>query len=93
MSARLVREMKPQPDAVPAGARASAARTVKKSRKLDDVCYDIRGPVLERARQLEEDGHQIIKLNIGNLATFGFDAPETSDELYVYNKDDYRNKE
>ena len=76
MSARLVREIKSQPDAVPAGARASAARTVKKSRKLDHVCYDIRGPVLERARQLEEDGHQIIKLNIGNLATFGFDAPE-----------------
>ena len=71
MSARTVPEKNPQQSG--GGARA---RTVKKSRKLDHVCYDIRGPVLARARQLEEDGHQIIKLNIGNLATFGFDAPE-----------------
>ncbi|MDR2688486.1 MAG: pyridoxal phosphate-dependent aminotransferase [Azoarcus sp.] len=52
------------------------ARPVCKSGKLADVCYDIRGPVLTRARQMEEEGHKIIKLNIGNLATFGFDAPE-----------------
>lgn len=51
-------------------------RTISKSRKLADVCYDIRGPVLEKARQMEEDGHKIIKLNIGNLAVFGFDAPD-----------------
>lgn len=50
--------------------------SVLKSNKLADVCYDIRGPVLTRARQLEDEGHRIIKLNIGNLATFGFDAPE-----------------
>ena len=47
-----------------------------KSSKLDNVCYDIRGPVLVRARQMEEEGHRIIKLNIGNLAPFGFEAPE-----------------
>jgi alanine-synthesizing transaminase len=51
-------------------------RPIQKSRKLADVCYDIRGPVLEKARQMEEDGHKIIKLNIGNLAVFGFDAPD-----------------
>ncbi|MDR1849554.1 MAG: pyridoxal phosphate-dependent aminotransferase [Zoogloeaceae bacterium] len=50
--------------------------TLLKSSKLADVCYDIRGPVLEKARQLEEEGHKIIKLNIGNLASFGFEAPE-----------------
>ncbi|MDR2165776.1 MAG: pyridoxal phosphate-dependent aminotransferase [Zoogloeaceae bacterium] len=49
---------------------------ILKSRKLDDVCYDIRGPVLAQARLMEEEGHQIIKLNIGNLASFGFEAPE-----------------
>ncbi|NDD11877.1 MAG: aminotransferase class I/II-fold pyridoxal phosphate-dependent enzyme, partial [Betaproteobacteria bacterium] len=50
--------------------------TVQKSSKLANVCYDIRGPVMERAKQMEEDGHSIIKLNIGNLAVFGFEAPE-----------------
>jgi alanine-synthesizing transaminase len=51
-------------------------RPIKKSKKLDDVCYDIRGPVLEKARQMEEEGQKIIKLNIGNLAPFGFDPPD-----------------
>ena len=51
-------------------------RPIQKSRKLADVCYDIRGPVLEKAKQMEEEGHKIIKLNIGNLAVFGFDAPD-----------------
>ena len=51
-------------------------KPVNKSAKLANVCYDIRGPVLARARQLEEEGHQIVKLNIGNLAPFGFDAPD-----------------
>jgi alanine-synthesizing transaminase len=46
------------------------------SRKLADVCYDIRGPVLEEAKRLEEEGRRIVKLNIGNPATFGFEAPE-----------------
>lgn len=49
---------------------------VKKSSKLNNVCYDIRGPVLARARAMEDDGHRIIKLNIGNPQPFGFEAPE-----------------
>lgn len=51
-------------------------KAITKSNKLASVCYDIRGPVMERAKQMEEEGHAIIKLNIGNLAVFGFDAPE-----------------
>lgn len=51
-------------------------RPIIKSNKLDSVCYDIRGPVHKEARQLEEEGHKILKLNIGNPAPFGFDAPE-----------------
>jgi len=51
-------------------------RPIQKSNKLADVCYDIRGPVLEKSKQMEEDGHKIIKLNIGNLAVFGFDPPD-----------------
>lgn len=51
-------------------------KTVQKSAKLANVCYDIRGPIMDAAKQMEEDGHKIIKLNIGNLAVFGFDAPE-----------------
>ncbi|EIM1706772.1 pyridoxal phosphate-dependent aminotransferase [Aeromonas caviae] len=50
--------------------------TIDKSHKLDDVCYDIRGPVHKEARRLEDEGHRIIKLNIGNPAPFGFEAPE-----------------
>ncbi|HKC27822.1 MAG TPA: pyridoxal phosphate-dependent aminotransferase, partial [Jatrophihabitans sp.] len=50
------------------------------SRKLENVCYDIRGPVLEEAKRLEEEGRRIIKLNIGNPAPFGFEAP---DEILV----------
>ncbi len=49
---------------------------ILKSNKLANVCYDIRGPVLQQARKMEDEGHKIIKLNIGNLAAFGFDAPE-----------------
>lgn len=47
-----------------------------KSAKLENVCYDIRGPVLVEANRLEEEGHRILKLNIGNPAPFGFDAPD-----------------
>ncbi len=53
-----------------------ATREFRKSDKLADVCYDIRGPVLDKARQMEEEGQRIIKLNIGNLAVFGFDPPD-----------------
>ena len=49
---------------------------VQKSHKLDDVCYDIRGPVLREAKRLEEEGHRVLKLNTGNPAEFGLDAPE-----------------
>ena len=51
-------------------------KPILKSRKLNDVCYDIRGPVLELAQRMEEEGHKIIKLNIGNVGVFGFDPPE-----------------
>jgi alanine-synthesizing transaminase len=51
-------------------------KTVQKSTKLANVLYDIRGPIMDAARQMEEEGHKIIRLNIGNLAVFGFDAPE-----------------
>ena len=51
-------------------------KTIRKSAKLANVCYDIRGPVLARAKLMEEEGHRIIKLNIGNLAPFGFDTPD-----------------
>ena len=53
-----------------------AMKPVLKSNKLANVCYDIRGPVLQQAKQMEDEGHKIIKLNIGNLASFGFDSPE-----------------
>jgi alanine-synthesizing transaminase len=49
---------------------------VNQSAKLANVCYDIRGPVLHQAKQMEAEGHHILKLNIGNPAPFGFDAPE-----------------
>ena len=48
----------------------------KKSSKLDNVLYDVRGPVLEEANRMEEAGSKILKLNIGNPAPFGFEAPE-----------------
>ncbi len=52
------------------------ASPVEKSSKLDHVLYDIRGPVLDEANRLEHEGHRILKLNIGNPAPFGFEAPE-----------------
>ena len=51
-------------------------KTINKSDKLAKVCYDIRGPVLKQAMRLEEEGHRILKLNIGNPAPFGFNAPD-----------------
>ena len=51
-------------------------KPVLKSNKLANVCYDIRGPVLQQAKRMEDEGHKIIKLNIGNLGAFGFDSPE-----------------
>lgn len=60
-------------------------RPVLKSNKLASVCYDIRGPVMARSKQMEEDGHRIIKLNIGNLAPFGFEAPEEIQQDVILN--------
>ncbi len=60
-------------------------RPILKSSKLANVCYDIRGPVMARAKQMEEDGHRIIKLNIGNLAPFGFEAPEEIQQDVIHN--------
>jgi alanine-synthesizing transaminase len=59
-----------------AALQGGALKTVHKSAKLANVLYDIRGPIMDAARRMEEEGHKIIKLNIGNLAVFGFDAPE-----------------
>lgn len=58
---------------------------ILKSSKLASVCYDIRGPVLARAKQMEEEGHRIIKLNIGNPGAFGFDAPEEVVQDVIHN--------
>ena len=60
-------------------------KTIRKSSKLANVCYDIRGPIMDAARQMEEEGHKIIKLNIGNLAVFGFDAPEEIQQDMIRN--------
>jgi alanine-synthesizing transaminase len=62
------------PDAGTSGA--SFVQPLLKSSKLASVCYDIRGPVLEKARQMEEEGQHIIKLNIGNIAAFGLEPPD-----------------
>jgi alanine-synthesizing transaminase len=60
-------------------------KTVQKSAKLANVLYDIRGPIMDSARQMEEEGHKIIRLNIGNLAVFGFDAPEEIQQDIIHN--------
>ncbi len=51
-------------------------KTIHKSAKLANVLYDVRGPIVDAARQMEDEGQKIIKLNIGNLAPFGFQPPE-----------------
>lgn len=58
---------------------------VRKSSKLNNVCYDIRGPVLAEAKRLEEEGHRIIKLNIGNPAPFNLLPPEEIVQDVIYN--------
>ncbi len=60
-------------------------KLLEKSNKLSNVCYDIRGPVLQRARQMEEEGQRIIKLNIGNPASFGFEVPEEIQQDVIRN--------
>ncbi len=75
-----------RPAFTPPGEPAPRGLTpVRKSAKLANVCYDIRGPVLARARQMEDEGHHIIKLNIGNPAPFGFDAPEEMVQDVIHN--------
>ncbi|OIR19802.1 glutamate-pyruvate aminotransferase AlaA [mine drainage metagenome] len=66
-------------------AEKDTSKPVLKSAKLANVCYDIRGPVMARSRQMEEEGQRIIKLNIGNLAPFGFDAPEEVQQDVILN--------
>ena len=60
-------------------------KPIQKSAKLANVCYDIRGPIMDAARRMEEEGHKIIKLNIGNLAPFGFDSPEEIQQDMIRN--------
>jgi len=62
--------------------------TINKSDKLKGVCYDIRGPVLREAHRLEDEGHRVIKLNIGNPAPFGFEAPEELLQDVIHNLPD-----
>ncbi|WP_221795279.1 pyridoxal phosphate-dependent aminotransferase [Oceanobacter mangrovi] len=61
---------------------------IRKSDKLANVFYDIRGPVLEAAKRMEEEGHRILKLNIGNPKPFGLDAPEEIIQDVIYNLPD-----
>ena len=58
---------------------------IRKSHKLDQVCYDIRGPVLNEAKRLEEEGHRITRLNIGNPAAFGLEAPDEIIQDVIHN--------
>lgn len=60
-------------------------RIFEKSRKLDNVCYDVRGPVVDEANRMIEDGMEILKLNIGNPAPFGFTAPLEVIQDLTYN--------
>lgn len=61
---------------------------ILKSNKLANVFYDIRGPVLDAAKRMEEEGHRILKLNIGNPKPFGLDAPEEIIQDVIYNLPD-----
>ncbi len=65
--------------------RSRTVKIIKKSQKLLDVCYDIRGPVLEKAVQMEREGEKIIKLNLGNVGAFGFDPPENIVDAMIQN--------
>ena len=60
-------------------------KTIMKSAKLANVLYDIRGPIMDAARKMEDEGQKIIKLNLGNLAVFGFDAPEEIQQDMIRN--------
>ena len=60
-------------------------KTFQKSSKLEDVCYDVRGPVLDEANRMQERGIDVLKLNLGNPAPFGFNAPEEVILDMIYN--------
>ena len=60
-------------------------KPITKSAKLANVLYDIRGPIMDAARKMEDEGQKIIKLNIGNLAVFGFDSPEEIQQDMIRN--------
>ncbi len=60
-------------------------KPVQKSAKLANVLYDIRGPIMDAAKKMEDEGQKIIKLNLGNLAVFGFDAPEEIQQDMIRN--------
>ncbi len=62
-----------------------AMRQVRQSSKLQNVRYDVRGPILVEAQRLEAEGHRILKLNIGNPAPFGFEAPDTILQDMIHN--------
>ena len=63
-------------------------KTITKSSKLANVLYDVRGPIVDAARQMEDEGQKIIKLNIGNMAPFGFDPPEEVTQDMIRNLPD-----
>lgn len=63
----------------------SLFKSIKKSNKLAHVLYDVRGPIVDAAKQMEDEGQKIIKLNIGNLAPFGFEAPEEIQQDMIRN--------
>ncbi|MGB1092759.1 MAG: aminotransferase class I/II-fold pyridoxal phosphate-dependent enzyme, partial [Oceanobacter sp.] len=63
-------------------------RDIRKSEKLANVFYDIRGPVLHAAKRMEEEGHRILKLNVGNPKPFGLDAPEEIIQDVIHNLPD-----
>ena len=60
-------------------------KIIQKSAKLANVLYDVRGPIVDAAKKMEDEGQKIIKLNIGNLAPFGFDAPEEIQQDMIRN--------
>ena len=60
-------------------------RTFEKSSKLDNVCYDIRGPVMDEANRMTAQGIEVLKLNIGNPAPFHFEAPDEIINDMIYN--------
>ena len=65
--------------------RMASARTgeIRQSKKLLNVRYDVRGPILEEAQRMEAAGHRIMKLNIGNPAPFGFEAPTALSLIHI----------